>query len=75
LRALAVILIGFVAAVIGLILGAIIGGNLAGIFELVTGDPFVFTGREGYEAAGQLGLILGHITGLAGAQKKTKQDT
>ena len=64
LRALAVILIGFVSAVIGLILGAIVVGNLAGIFELLTGHPFIFNGREGYEATGQLGLILGALVGL-----------
>jgi len=56
--------IGFVSAIIGLILGAIVGGNLAGIFELVTGYPFVFNGREGYEATGQLGYILGALIGL-----------
>jgi hypothetical protein len=67
LRALAVILIGLVSAVIGLILGAIVGGNLTGIYELVLGHPFVFNGREGYEATGQLGLILGALIGLIGS--------
>jgi hypothetical protein len=47
-----------------LILGAIVGGNLAGIFELLTGHPFIFNDREGYEATGQLGLILGALVGL-----------
>lgn len=64
LRALAVILIGFVSAIIGLILGAITGGNLSGIIELVTGYPFVFNGREGYEATGQLSLLLGALIGF-----------
>jgi len=64
IRVLAVIFIGFVCAVIGLILGAVVGGNLAGIYELVLGHPFVFNGREGYEATGQIGLILGALIGL-----------
>ncbi|HSF82815.1 MAG TPA: hypothetical protein VLA49_16390 [Anaerolineales bacterium] len=64
LRVLAIILIGFVSAVIGLILGAIVGGNLAGIYELVLGYPFVFNGREGYEATGQIGFILGALVGF-----------
>ena len=64
LRALAVILIGFVSAFIGLIAGAIVGGSLAGIFELVFGFAPVFNGREGYEGTGQIGFILGALIGL-----------
>lgn len=64
LRVLAVILIGFVAAVIGLIVGAIVGGNLAVIYELLSGHEFVFNGRVGYEATGQLGFIFGALMGL-----------
>ena len=67
LRILAVILLGFVAAVMGLIAGAIIGGNLAAIFELVFGYEFVFNGRVGYEATGQIGFILGALIGLVGS--------
>jgi hypothetical protein len=67
LRILAVILIGFVSAVIGFIAGVIIGGSLAGIYELVTGYEFVFNGRVGYEATGQIGFILGALTGLVGS--------
>jgi hypothetical protein len=67
LRVLAVILIGIVAAVIGLIAGAIIGGNLAALYELVSGHAFVFNGREGYEATGQIGFILGALVGLVGS--------
>jgi hypothetical protein len=67
LRVLAVILIGLVAAVIGLIAGAIIGGNLTAIYELILGYPFVFNGREGYEATGQIGFILGALVGLVGS--------
>jgi len=64
LRVLAVILIGFASAIIGFIAGVIIGGTLAGIFEIVFGYPFVFNGREGYEATGPLGFILGALIGL-----------
>jgi hypothetical protein len=64
LRALAVLLIGFVSAVIGLIAGAIVGGSLAGIFELVFGFAPVFNGREGYEGTGQIGFILGAMIGI-----------
>jgi hypothetical protein len=64
LRALAVILIGFVSAFIGLIAGAIVGGSLAGIFELIFGFAPVFNGREGYEGTGQIGFILGAMIGI-----------
>jgi len=64
LRVLAVILIGFVSAVIGLILGAIVGGTLVGAFEIVFGYEFVFNGRVGYEGTGQIGFILGALIGL-----------
>lgn len=64
LRVIAVILIGCVSAVIGLILGAIVGGNLAAIYEIVFGQEFVFNGRVGYEATGQIGFILGALIGL-----------
>jgi hypothetical protein len=67
LRVLTVILIGFVSAVIGFIAGAIIGWNLAGIYELVTSYEVVFNGRVGYEASGQIGFILGTLTGLVGS--------
>lgn len=67
LRFLAVIVIGFVSAVIGLILGAVFGGILAAIYELVSGYPFVFNGRESYEATGQIGFILGGLVGLVGS--------
>ena len=61
LRVLAVILIRFVSAVIGLILGAIVGGTLVGAFEIVFGYEFVFNGRVGYEGTGQIGFILGAL--------------
>ena len=64
LRVIAVILIGVASAIIGFIAGVIIGGTLAGIFEIIFGFPFVFNGREGYEATGPLGFILGALIGL-----------
>jgi hypothetical protein len=67
LRMLAVILIGIVSAVVGLIAGAIIGGNLAVIYELISGHEFVFNGRVGYEATGQIGFILGAVVGFVGS--------
>lgn len=64
LRVLAVLLIGFVSAVIGLIVGAIVGGTLAGIVEIIFGYEFVFNGRTGYEATGQIGFLLGAVIGF-----------
>ncbi|MBN8581011.1 MAG: hypothetical protein J0L96_10095 [Anaerolineae bacterium] len=56
LRIFAIILIGFVCGVIGLIIGALIGGNYA--------EQFVFNGVQGYEATGQLGFVFGVLIGL-----------
>jgi hypothetical protein len=56
LRVFAIVLIGLVASGIGLIIGALFGGNYA--------QQFVFNGVRGYEATGQLGLILGALIGL-----------
>jgi hypothetical protein len=67
LRVLAVLMIGFVSAIIGLIAGAIVGGTLAGIYEIVSGTEFVFNGRAGYEGTGQIGFILGALTGMVGS--------
>ncbi len=56
LRALVILLIGFVAGIIGLMIAALIGGNYA--------EQFVFNGVRGYEATGQLGFIFGALIGL-----------
>ena len=56
LRVLAVIVIGSVCGITGMILGALIGGNFA--------EQVVFNGVRGYEATGQIGLILGALAGL-----------
>jgi len=56
LRVFAILVVGFVSGVIGLIIGALIGGNYA--------EQFVFNGVRGYEATGQVGLILGALIGL-----------
>ncbi|MBK8899669.1 MAG: hypothetical protein IPM53_00675 [Anaerolineaceae bacterium] len=62
-RILFVIIIGVVCAVIGFIVTA----NLAAVYELISGQPFVLNGRESVEAAGPIGLILGGLTGLVGS--------
>jgi hypothetical protein len=59
LGVLAVIFIGFVSAVIGLIVGSVLFTTF--IPELV------INGREGYEAGGPIGFILGALMGLIGS--------
>ena len=56
LRVLAVLLIGFVCAVIGFIVVVNIG--------FIFAPEFVLFGREGYEATGPIGFILGALMGL-----------
>ena len=56
LRIFAVIVIALVFGAIGMIIGALIGGNYA--------EQFVFNGVQGYEATGQIGFILGISIGL-----------
>jgi len=56
LRIFAVIVSGIISGAIGMIIGALIGGNYA--------EQFVFNGVQGYEATGQIGFILGALTGL-----------
>lgn len=55
-RALAVILIGFVSAVIGSIIVINIGFGFA--------PDFTYNGWEGYEATGPIGFVLGALIGL-----------
>ena len=54
LRVLGVFLTGFVSAVIGFIAGSMIFAIFG--FEL--------NGRQGYEAGGPIGFLLGALTGL-----------
>ena len=51
-----VIISGLFFGAVGLFLGAYIGGNFA--------QNFTLFGVRGYEAAGQLGFILGTIMGM-----------
>ena len=56
LRIFLVAIIGLVAGILGLIIGALIGGNYA--------EQFIFNGVRGYEATSQVGFALGALTGL-----------
>ena len=56
LRIFAVIVIALVFGAIGMIVGALLGGNYA--------EQFVFNGVQGYEATGQIGFIMGISIGL-----------
>ena len=56
LKVLATLIFGLFFGVLGLLISMYIGGNYAG--------DFVFNGVRGYEATGQIGLILGSLAGL-----------
>ena len=56
LKGATVIASGLFLGVVGLFLGAYIGGNFA--------QDFTLFGVRGYEATGQLGFILGAIMGI-----------
>ena len=57
LKGVVIITSGLFLGALGLFLGAYIGGNFA--------QDFALFGVRGYEAAGQLGFILGAIMGIA----------
>jgi hypothetical protein len=57
LKGIVTIISGLFFGAVGLFLGAYIGGNFA--------QDFAFLGVRGYEAAGQLGFILGASMGIA----------
>jgi len=59
LRVLAILLIGGVSAAVGFIVVVNLGFMIA--------PEFVFNGRQGYEATGPLGFILGALIGLIGS--------
>jgi hypothetical protein len=59
LRILIVFLIGCVSAVIGFIVVVNLG--------FVIAPEFTLNGREGYEATGPIGFVLGALTGLIGS--------
>jgi len=56
LKGIVVLISGLLFGAMGLFLGALIGGNYA--------QNFALFGVRGYEAAGQLGFILGAIMGV-----------
>jgi hypothetical protein len=51
-------LIGMTTGVVGLLVGATIGGNMA--------DDFRFAGNRGYEATGVMGALIGFVVGIVG---------
>ena len=59
-----VIVIALVFGAIGMIVGALLGGNYA--------EQFVFNGVQGYEATGQIGFILGISIGLFAGWEKDR---
>ena len=70
LRAIAITFIGFFSAVFGFVVGS--------IFFTTFIPEFVIFGREGYEAGGPIGFILGAVIGLSGSSvfffgKRTKK--
>ena len=52
------LLIGLACSVVGLLVGATVGGNMAGDFR--------FAGNRGYEATGVLGVLIGFAIGVIG---------
>jgi len=57
LKGVAIIVGSLLLGLVGMIVGAYIGGNFA--------ESFVFNGVRGYEATGQLGFWVGIIAGIA----------
>ncbi|MEI7847178.1 MAG: hypothetical protein WCK35_15370 [Chloroflexota bacterium] len=59
LRGIFIIVAGLVSGIVGLVIGILFGGNYA--------EQFMFNGVRGYEATGQIGLLLGTSIGLFSA--------
>jgi hypothetical protein len=59
LRILAVLLVGFVSAVIGFVVVVNLG--------FMINPEFAISGQEGYEATGPIGFTLGALIGLIGS--------
>ena len=57
LKGVAIIVGSLLLGLVGMIVGAYIGGNFA--------ESFVFNGVRGYEATSQLGFWMGIIAGVA----------
>ena len=70
LKGIAVIGGSLLLGLVGMVVGAYIGGNFA--------ESFVFNGVRGYEATGQLGFWVGIIAGVALGvlvlKKRSKRD-
>lgn len=56
LRGVFIIIVGLVSGIVGLVIGILFGGNYA--------EQFMFNGVRGYEATGQIGLLLGTSIGF-----------
>jgi tellurite resistance protein TehA-like permease len=70
LKGIAVLAGSLLLGLVGMVVGAYIGGNFA--------ESFVFNGVRGYEATGQLGFWVGIIAGVALGvlvlKKRSKRD-
>lgn len=55
---------GLILGMLGMLIGALIGGNFA--------ENFQFLGVRGYEAASQLGFIIGAALGVFMSWKRMK---
>ena len=55
-QVLLVLVFGLVTGILGLLAGILFGGNFA--------TDLAFKGVRGYEATGQIGLIIGTLVGL-----------
>ena len=56
--------VGFILGMLGMLIGALIGGNFA--------TEFQFNGVRGYEATGQVGFIIGAALGAMISWKRMK---
>ena len=55
-KALLILSVGLILGMVGMLIGALIGGNYA--------TEFQFNGVRGYEATGQLGFVIGAAIGV-----------
>ncbi len=63
-KALLILSAGLILGMVGMLIGALIGGNFATSFQ--------FNGVRGYEATGQVGFIIGISLGVFVSWKRFK---